>query len=71
VLGEHTPFGEQIFTTQCKGINAKPDNINLRELERLIPMLSARVGQWTSPVTGRTVESQLRRLHATEEGDSR
>jgi hypothetical protein len=64
VLGEHTPFGKQIFATQCEVIGAAPDDITPRELERLIPKLSDRVGQWTSPHKGRTVETQLRRLQA-------
>ena len=70
VLGEHTPFGGEIFNAQCKSIGAEPRNIRPRDLDRLIPKLSERVGQWTSPIKGKKVEAELRRIQVAITGAS-
>lgn len=64
VLGEYTPFAKQIFNAQCKSIGLNPTNIGLEDLDVLIPKVSERVGQWTSPQKGKAVECQLQELRS-------
>ena len=62
VLARYTTFPWPVLSTQCKRLGLDPAFLTSADLRRLIPLLTAGVARFTSPLKGEQARRELENL---------